>query len=271
MTFGRTLLFLFAAIFILILSLPSLEFAQRYAQLTYKSVTGQELTDADRDRINDPGIAVHFLNKAKALTRKNDTLNDTYLSDRRTVRVEFEVPFSSLLKDGETPPAAAFTKLYAEARGRPLLIQRCAEVLNTIARKCDLGHSNARVTEGGTVTLSGTLRFVPVTAPGKGTSMAATKPLHLNATLTKGRAVPDTTENRERLLTAAERACDHVRETLGNCAITSVVLKRSRSGHSNEPRFLRASASFTAYGNPSTVDRHALNKELSEIAQSQGL
>ncbi|UWR24554.1 hypothetical protein [Sulfitobacter sp. S190] len=169
-------------------------------------------------------------------------------SKRRTVRVQFERRFDSLLAEGEAAPDPALHLLYAKARAPQLLTTFCAELLVGYASSCLVGEADARLRDGGRVDLSGSLQIVPRFHPGAVADVENGEFIKVYADLALNAAREFTPETRALMSRRAVALCAALRAEFGNCVVGNLQLRTQGRGPDAARTYtMQASAQLVVY------------------------
>lgn len=201
----------------------------------------------------------------------NDTFNTSFLSDARRASITVALPLEELLLDDQPMPEDVFKDVYAAALAPAHMIGICAELLATVAVKCDLSHPEGKIARDGLTELTGRLRYVPRDDPGELPQTSQAEYLDLLFSLSDGADVPFTPEARQNAMNVARLLCKALRAQAGNCVITRIRMKPQRNARSKGQQLLEASTVLTVYADPAQVDEKALKETLTQVRGIMGL
>lgn len=189
--------------------------------------------------------------------RNRSELNETFSTDelnhRRKVSYEISVPFVDLLNPGEAAPDEVFRDVYASARAPARIMAFCPELLETLALRCDVTGTSARIDRDGTARIEGDLVYLPAYRMGDPSTVQNGDVFSARARLSQHE---DSREGRAGAIGQALTVCDALRETFGNCVLTSLSARKRLDG-SSDPY-----AEFTVYANKAEHNRDTVRQEV---------
>ena len=152
------------------------------------------------------------------------TTSQTFLNGDRVVIVSEYLGIEDVLKPGETAPDPAFDELYVTARAPAYMIERCDEVLDTLATRCGLIKTKVETQKNGEFRVTARLAYIPAYEIGPTDELGA-EFVHtrLEGERAYGVNLPaQTADNRIAALDRSRRGCDALRETYKSCVVAFV-------------------------------------------------
>lgn len=214
-------------------------------------------TDALAGIMDGPAPLAWWRNR----TELKETFDPVELNRRRSVSMQIEVPFERILAPGETMPDEALRDLYVMARAPATLHPICAELLETLASRCDIGSSSGRASREGTMArMDATFFYAPGYEMGDPSSVQRGDVFWGQARLTDGGRVEQSPEGRAEAISRALSVCDAIREEFGNCVISAIIFGPVGRGDA-----VVASARYNVFANTSEHSRDTVDSAVARI------
>ncbi|MEM8579846.1 MAG: hypothetical protein AAGF50_01450 [Pseudomonadota bacterium] len=216
--------------------------------------------------VGGPAPVQWFRNRAEL--RGYYSLED--LTNRRTVSFDIDLDFNDLLAPGESVPDNDLLELYVKARAPSQLIAFCPEILGSFAKKCDVGSSGGRLSRDGRVRIQGSLTYLPAYELGNVAEVQNGQVMVARARLLDTNAEQIATpENRQAALSRALELCKLVRAELGNCLISDLSFKqtRSRRAAQDEQPQLSATVRVAVFADKTVYRQDSLQNEIERIQE----
>lgn len=195
-------------------------------------------------------------------TELKETFDPVELNARRAVSLNIEMPFEDVLVEGEAMPDEALRSLYVQARAPAMLHPICAELLESLATRCDVGTSGGNASRDGTTARMDVMfYYAPGYDMGDPSTVKRGDVFWGQVRLTDAGRVEQTAEGRAEAISRALSVCDAIREEFGNCVIGGLFFGPYRQGDS-----VNVSARYNVFANTAEHDRRTVESAIKRIA-----